>query len=99
VLLDGVREEKLAAAFAPLNGGEVMPDLEAVRAEFEAAEERGRAETTRDGERVGGFELETALGDEAGCVGLGGDVVLELDRGWPELGLNAEVWVPLHGRE
>ena len=43
-----------------------MPDLEAVRAEFEAAEERGRAETARDGERVRGFELDTALGDEAG---------------------------------
>ena len=76
-----------------------MPDLEAVRAEFEAAEERGRAETARDGERVRGLELDTALGDEAGCVGLGGDVVFELDRDWAELGLDAEVWVPLHGRE
>ncbi len=26
-------------------------------------------------------------------------MVLEHDRGWPELGLDAEVWVPLHGRE
>ena len=34
-----------------------MPDLEAVWAEFEAAEERFRAETARDGERVCGFEL------------------------------------------
>jgi len=59
-----------------------MPDLEAVRAEFEAADERGRAETARDG------ELDTALGDEASCVGLGGDVVLEPDRDWAELGLD-----------
>jgi hypothetical protein len=33
------------------------------------------------------------------AVGLGGDVVFELDRDWAELGLDAEVRVPLHGRE
>ena len=41
-----------------------MPDLEAVRAEFEAAEERDRAETACDGERVRGFELDSRPRDE-----------------------------------
>ena len=76
-----------------------MAELEAVGAQLEAAEECGRAEAVCGGDWVGWLELEAAFGDQAGCVGLGGEVVVEVDRRRPEFGLNVEAWVPLDGRE
>jgi hypothetical protein len=76
-----------------------MAELKAVRAQLEAAEECGRAETVCDGDWIGWLELKAALGDQTGRLGLGGEVVVEVDRRRPELGLDAEAWVPLHGRE
>ena len=98
-LLGGLRVQEFAAAASPLDDGEAMAELHAVRAELEAAEECGRVEPVCGGERVGWLEFEAVLGDEAGRIGLGGEVVVECDRRRPELGLDAEAWVPLNGRE
>jgi hypothetical protein len=54
----------------------------------EVAEECGRAETVCGGGRVGWLEFEAVPGDEAGRVGLGGEVVVECDCRRPELGLD-----------
>src|SRR5262249_29592382 len=45
------------------------------------------------------LEREAALGDKTGSVSLPAQVIVELDRFRSKLGLNAQIWVPLHGRE
>ena len=71
-----------------------MPDLEAVRAQSEAAEEGCGAEAAGGDERLGRLEYQAALGDQAGGVSLRSDIIGQRERGRPKLDLKPEIRMP-----
>jgi hypothetical protein len=63
------------ALVVPADDGELVADLNAVAAEFEAAEKGGGLKLFRRLQRVGGSELQAVVCDQRRGVGLCGQVV------------------------